>query len=110
MTVEYILMKVKNNRVPLFNAVEEGNRKYKNRIFALFKSSITKESKDQIRKFYGKEFKVKNKDDYTTSSLQTTEEEEEEEQINYKTKDYILERLKELQIKSDTERIYSQVA
>ena len=56
MTIAQVLMKVKINRVFLFNGVEQGVGKYSRRVYVYYKLGMRNEVHRWICQYYGKDF------------------------------------------------------
>ena len=104
MTINQIIIKVKMNRILLFNRIEQGRGKYSNRVYLYFKQNSQQEVKEWIQKFYGNEFKTNSKIIYKTSVKVNIQE---EQTINQATNDNILKQLKEIDIEEKSTRLHS---
>jgi hypothetical protein len=101
MTFSQVIMDAKSNGIRIFNGVEQGFGMNENRVYVYFKPNMQKEAREWIQKHYGKDFKVKNMNEYTTSVPTTSPE---EVKVNNEIQDYILERLKEVRIDDSKRR------
>lgn len=98
-------MKARVHGIKLISGIEQGCRKYKNRLYAYFKPNVQSKVAEWIQQHYGHEFKIANKVIYKTSIKEITPE---EKMINKANADYILERLKEIDIEERSTKTYSQ--
>ena len=106
MTISQILMRARANETKLFNGIEQGRGKYENRLYLYFKPNLQSEVNEWIQENYGQKFKIVNKIIYKTSIREITQE---EKTMNKANTDYILERLKEIEIEEKSTKTYSQV-
>ena len=106
MYLSQVLMKAKKNGMNLITGVEQGCGRYNNRVYFYYKSNVKKEINEWIQTHYGQDFTIEGKARYKTSMKEMTPE---ERTINKANTDYILERLKEIEIDETSKRSYSQV-
>ena len=94
-TVEQLLMSAKVNGMTVFNGVEQGSGQNCNRVYVYFNPNKISEAKEWIQKVYGKTFKVEEKKSYETSIRVLNKE---EEKYNHQVNNYIVDRIKAIQI------------
>jgi len=105
-----MIMDVRVRGIPIFNGVEQGHGKNSHRVYMYYKPKMIDNVKHWIRTVYGKDFVVEGKGVYESSVKAINPK---EEKYNSDIRDYITERIKEIQIDEKSysydNRSYSEV-
>ena len=97
-------MNARVDGIKLINGIEQGRGKNKKRLYIFYKPNMRKAIEDWFQEYYGKGFKIQNKAIYKTSIREVTQE---ERFMNKTNTDYIIERIKEIEIEEKSVKSYS---
>jgi len=105
MTISQVLMNARVDGIKLLNGIEQGRGKYRSRLYIFYKPNMRQAVEGWFQENYGKGFKIQHKDMYKTSIREVTKE---EKAINKTNTDYIIERIKEIEIEEKSVKSYAE--